>query len=451
MRLLVSCQDSGSLKEVVCNLGVNTSIQDAEQPLHLETNLAQNLSNCIDLFHVINDRTIILARNNGNVELVSCELLDKYTSEEIETARSEAEASKDSSKLLTNFQFTKFDVIDTISKLLDSKKLEPLFEKSKKRTKLTDGFVSLSPLPGQNSTFILATKSGYVHIIQIKKNSKLVKLQSHEIKAPLEFAQLYDGPVKGGKFVFAYGGEENLIKLVEMSSNFKKLEQIWEAKNVPNDRIDLRVPVWPMAVRFLKSNEEATLDKDKLNYQFVAITRWSHLGIYKTQHGRKPLHYIDLLPKREPLTGLSMIGQISDLQNLLSDNINEFSFVTMDTKKDVLKFNEKGRLIGKFGKGEIVGMSNYIQCVNDKYLIQGGADRYLRVFDLKSTKLLVKIYMGSKINYIKMVDDHVIDRAQLPKPVSKKSERKRQMMEETEQDVEELWSKLENRSKRIKK
>lgn len=445
MRLLVSCRDNGMLKELGCNLGTDTSKKDALQPIFVKDSMANGASNFINCWYSLeieHSKTIIV-RNNGSIQLAK---MTYKPMENIETVEN-----------------IEWEIVSELVEpnLLNDSILESIYKKSTKRTKLNDEFITFKPLNENETKFILATKSGLIHIIKLE-NDELTKVVSHKIKAPLDFLQIYDNEnVKENEdeLLFAVGGEENLVKLIKLTDNFEKLEMIWEAKNVKNDRLDMKVPIWPIALKFLdpkptngKSNVE-----NKLNYQFVVITRWSHLGIYQTQHGKKPLQYIDLLPNREPLTSLEFITtnkndeefELTKMGNLRSHDLTNFQFITTDTKKDVMKFNEKGRLLGKFGKSDIVGASNFIQFVDGTdYLLQGGLDKYLRVFDVNTLKTLVKVYIGSKINYIELLDDIELELPEVEdsnekKTKDQKKKRNIAIVEETEEDAESLWESLE--------
>ncbi|CCD25516.1 ribosome biosynthesis protein NSA1 NDAI_0F01980 [Naumovozyma dairenensis CBS 421] len=439
MRLLVSCVDSGSIKEIVCNQGTDTSIQTSIQPFHISTNLSQGSSNAIDQIAQVTTKTLLLARCNGAIELV-------------QTVGKTMNLENDIS-----FETNDYEILDKIEGLTDDSKLAPLYEKSKKRTKLRDGTISLSLVKKYKKivTYISATKSGMVHIIDIENNRKLVLKNTFQLKAPLDFLQLYDfyeveKPQE--KYVFAYGGEENLIKLVEINSNFTEIKQIWEAKNVKNDTLDLRVPVWPIGVKFLRPFEKEGSDfKNQLNYQFLAVTHWSHLGKYRTVHGRKPMEYIDLLPDREPLTSFILSGNdLSRLGNLQSSDFADAKFFISDTKKNVFQFNSTGRLLKKFGKGEITGASSYINVYGNKYLLQGGLDRYVRVFDLQHGNSLSKVYLGGKINFITVLDTDEVVVPVKEDAKSKKAKKRKMLEEETEQDADKLWDQLDTSSKKSK-
>lgn len=453
MRLIVGCAHNGSIKEIVCNAGTDTSVQTAPQPLSVKSHLKEGAQATVCQMYTFDDK-VVMARANGSVQLYKI-TKQAHQKKNVEPVENTNEANTSTPVPEPEFDVSQFEELSSLTNLLDDSRLEKVFQKSTKRTKIYDTFVSLSPVAGSTHDLLLACKSGLIYIISVEKDT-IKQLSKHEVKAPLDFAQVYDN-TKTESVVFAYGGEENLVKLAKLSKDYSELSQIWEAKNVANDRLDMRVPVWPTALRFLnpaKSTDKT--DSNKLNYQFVVVTHWSHLGIYNTQHGRKPQQYIDLLPKREPLAHLTMCGSAEDITpagNLGSDNISNFTFVTADLKKDILRFNSKGRLLNKYGKGDIVGSASFIQAVDGKYLLAGGLDRYCRVYDLESSRRIAKVYVTGKVNCISMLDDNeiVIPRPESQTKQAQKKKKKHQIENETEQDVEELWDHLEGSNKKAKK
>ena len=448
----MSCVDSGAIKEILCNIGTDTSIKTASQPFHVAPHLAKGLKAHVGRIWMISKDEVLLARNSGVVELVKISKHVKKNEALQADPKEENQNEKDLFDVLPKFDISEFEITDSITNLLDDSKLELFSKKSVKRTKLVDEFVTLCPIKKDtlNNTFVAATRSGLLHVIKKENGGKLTKVTSLEVKAPVEFLQLYDlEDADNDRVLFAYGGEENLVKLVEMESDFKSLKQIWEAKNVKNDRLDMRVPVWPMALKFLKPSPNET-DKGKLNYQFSAITRWSHLIKYSTQHGRKPLAQIDLLPKREALSQMEFFdingeNVASSLGNLQSRTFDELNVITTDYKRNVFKFDGNGRMLGKIGKDDITGTSTYINVHDGKYLLQGGLDRYVRVFDVKTNKLLVKTYVGSRINFIIMLDDTEVEIPLSPSAKAAKEKQKRKIAE-LEDDADELWDRLEGKA-----
>lgn len=443
MRLLVASDDSGCIKEIVCNKGTNTSVQTAPQPFYVATHLAQGLANKVEKFVTMGDSLIVMARSGGSVELVKYSLQDQDETENL------AEGSEEKPENKPQFKVMKFEVLSSISNLLDVSRLESLNKISTKRSKLHDEFVTLCKIPDTAEHLFVATKSGLIHIIKIE-DDKLLKINTLSIKAPLEFAQLYDlskGPYQ--KYLFAYGGEENLVKLVELSTDFTQLKQIWEAKNVKNDRLDLKVPIWPMRLIFLEPSTGPKPDNGKIDYQFITITRHSHLRKYQTLHGRKPIQSLDLLPNREPLTQLcaSNTKELTPLGNIKHSQFEHFQFLTTDTRKSLYSFDSQGKMLGKFGPSDVTGYVSFVDAQCERYVVAGGFDRYVRVFDLHKRDLLCKVYTGAKVSFVKLLDEKDVE---LP-DTDKKNKKKRKLTEEEEEeDAEELWGQLEKKKKKKK-
>lgn len=177
MRLLVSCVDSGSIKEVLCNIGTDTSVQSALQPFHVAPHLAEGLKAYVDRMWVISEDEAILARNSGVVELVKISKHLKENEALQVDPKGESKNEKSLSDDLPKFDISEFEITSSVSDLFDDAKLESLSSKSVKRTKLVDGFVTLCPIKkdSSNNTFVAATKSGLLHIIKKRRRQKVNK------------------------------------------------------------------------------------------------------------------------------------------------------------------------------------------------------------------------------------------------------------------------------------
>ncbi|AGO13133.1 AaceriAFL023Cp [[Ashbya] aceris (nom. inval.)] len=428
MRLLIGSDDSGCVKELVANRGTNTSEQSALQPLHLEAHLERGLSGKVNQMLQVSEYECLLARASGDMELVS-----------LSRERRGGEEGK------PEFEVSSLQVTATLQGLLDGEKMEELHKRSQRRAASADRFVALFALPGQPQKYFAATMSGQFHFLELADGGLRLE-KTFAVRGPVEFAQLYDLGEETDKLLFAYGGEENLIKLVEVSRDLEQLEQIWEAKNVKNDRLDLKVPIWPVALRFMRPAASAA--SEGLNYQFLAVTRHSHLQFYQTIHGRKPLKSIELLPNREPTTSLEIVGDVTPLGNVDATSLEGFSIITTDTKKSVLQFEPSGHLLGKFGGSDIKGFPSYIH-VHGKYLLEGGLDRYVRVFELKNRNMLLKVFAGGKVSSMLLLD--VAD-VEMPLTKKEKKRRNKRVLDEEQEREEdnELWAQLDGSSKRRK-
>ncbi|AMD21298.1 HER019Wp [Eremothecium sinecaudum] len=429
MRLLIASEDSGCVKECIANRGTNTAVQTGLQPLHLQSHLAQGLLNHVQKILQVNHAQTLLGRANGNLELVKLEMSERELTEEDQP----------------KFEVGNYEVQASLEGLFDAGKL---CESSKNQTEVVDKFVELYALPGAESTYVAATKSGLLHFFTVH-DGKLCATVTHELKGPVDFVQLYDLSSTMKEHIFAYGGEENQVKIVEVKRDLSHVTQIWACKNVPNDRLDLKVPIWPVALKFFGACEES--NDSKLNLQFLTISRYAHLRFYQTNHGRKPVKSIDLLPKKESLVSLQLVGDLSPLGNAKSSKTDEFSIITTDTKTNVFQFSTSGQLLGKFGSSDITGFSSVAVAHKQRYLLQGGLDRYLRVFRLKDRELLMKVYTGGKIT-----DVILLDEADIKLPSDPKDEKKhaRQMRKKSEMDEleanDDIWLELDSKKKKRK-
>lgn len=432
MRILIASDDSGSLKEVICNKNTDTSVKTALQPFHLEAHLKQGLNNRINKVCMIDQENLLLGRNNGVIELVSRVTICK----EVEQDKS------------PNYDVSEFDVKDFIGGLFDQSSLDELSKKSKKRSPMKDEFVELYQLPGKDHTFMAACKSGSIIFFEADLETlKLKRIGEQKLRAPMEFVTLYDLNIdlEYDSYVFAYAGEENLVKLIQIPSDFGSVDTIWSAKNVAFDRLGLRVPAWDVALRFLQSSEKSV-------FKFMTITKYSHFRQYSTdQEDCRPINSVDLLPNREPLSSLLVLHNRSPLGNSLEQDFEKVEFLTTDIKHDVFHFSAQGRLLRKIGKGDISGYASTIM-IKKNYLLQGGLDRYVRVFDLTSFRLIIKVFSGGKISALELLDDK-----ELKLPLSqeeikkgKKNFKRKLTADEHEVENDDLWEELENTSNKKK-
>ena len=432
MRVLVASDDSGSLKEIVFNKGTNTSVQTALQPFHLDMHLSQGLGNRVDKMWQVGKLGYVVARHSGSLELISGKRVAKAVDESVSP----------------KYDVSEFEVKDIISGLFKQEVLDKLSSKSKKRTKIEDQFVDLYALPNKKNTLLAATKSGQIIVFKVDvKAWKLSVLAKHEVKAPVEFLVLNDLLEDKEKYTLAYGGEENLVKLIEMSSDLKTVSQVWAAKNVPFDKIGLRVPAWDMALRFIASEKEGV-------FQMLTVTKYAQYRKYSTDaEDCRPIQSVDLLPKGEQLAYCKILGKTSALENSVCSNFDDIELLTADSRRDVYQFNGKGRLLRKIGKGDITGFASCVT-VTDKYILQGGLDRYFRVFDLSDYKLLAKIFTGGKISDILLLEEEDLELPLSEKELKQKKKKlaKRKFTEDEEEaENEELWKKLTAKKKKSEK
>lgn len=186
----------------------------------------------------------------------------------------------------------------------------------------------------------------------------------------------------------------------------------------------------------------------------LTVTKYAQYRKYSTDaEDCRPIQSVDLLPKGEQLAYCKILGKTSALENSVCSNFDDIELLTADSRRDVYQFNGKGRLLRKIGKGDITGFASCVT-VTDKYILQGGLDRYFRVFDLSDYKLLAKIFTGGKISDILLLEEEDLELPLSEKELKQKKKKlaKRKFTEDEEEaENEELWKKLTAKKKKSEK
>ncbi|KAH3669495.1 hypothetical protein OGAPHI_001616 [Ogataea philodendri] len=359
MKLLVSAEESGALKEIVCERGTDTSKQQAVQPSSIRTVCQETRDTRVQIF-ILYEKYLIAARKGGLVTIY--DIGDKYT---------------------------------------EIKRLEGLSNSPE------DVFVALFQLHGK---IYACTEEGKVSIVEPESWA----VEHVSIKGPIS-------SFVGDQFrpdVFAYGGKENDLVVIDLATK----KELYKVKNVPNNKLDLREPVWISKIAF------ATEKDDKKDvYKLITVTRYGQVRFYDSAHGRRPVLNFKLSDK--PLITLA--------------KLDDHSIVCSDTHTTTAKFDFKtGKMLGKFQGA--VGSIQAID-VHSGLLATGGLDRYVRCFDLESREVVAKVYLGTQISDVRVVEAEEQEVA-----AESAAEQKQPAVEEEEDaessdddDDDEMWQKLE--------
>jgi ribosome biogenesis protein NSA1 len=149
--------------------------------------------------------------------------------------------------------------------------------------------------PGDsNSPVICYGADGDISVVQLALNGnvgeKAKELSSFGVKGPLSALQaLSDG--------FASGGRENDVSIYDLTTQ----QATWNAKNVPHDKLNLRVPVWISAITSLKP-PAATTSSD---CRFATGTGYRHVRVYDAKTSRQPV--LSFEPSEYPITALAAV------------------------------------------------------------------------------------------------------------------------------------------------
>lgn len=174
----------------------------------------------------------------------------------------------------------------------------------------------------------------------------------------------------------ACGGKENNLKLFDI----EQLEKpVFTAKNVRNDSLDLRQPVWVSALDFIQGEEN----------KIVVGTGYHKIQIYDTRKQRRPVEEMDW--DEYPITAISMTADGNDL--IVGNTTGNMA--SFDLRKKEKKGSFKG-IAGSISSIRCHHSQDFVTCV--------GLDRFLRVYDVKTRQLLQKVYLKSRLSCLLLSD-----------------------------------------------
>lgn len=166
------------------------------------------------------------------------------------------------------------------------------------------------------------------------------------------------------------GGKENDLKIWDLQ---RPEEPIFRAKNLRNDWLDLRVPIWIRDLDFIPGSDKV-----------VTCTSYHQVRIYDpSTPQRRPVQ--EVLFGEDPLTALSVTP---DGRSVVVGNSHGYMGV-IDLRK--------GRLLCAL-KGS-AGSVRSIQCHKSMPVVAScGLDRFMRLHSLNDKNLLHKVYLKSRLN-----------------------------------------------------
>lgn len=213
--------------------------------------------------------------------------------------------------------------------------------------------------------------------------------------------------------LIATGGKENELKIWDLN---KMGEFIFKAKNVRNDYLNMRVPVWITDMEFLKDSK-----------QIVTCTGYHKVRLYDpTTSQRRPV--LDFDWGEHPFTSLSL--RPNEMQIIVGDT--QGGMALMDIRKGAMVHCFKG----------FSGAIRDLKCHETlPYVVSCGLDRFLRVHDIDTKELLHKTYMKSTLNCLLLRDNwsnfnQVIDEEPNEDGLEEK-------IDDCDENVDEIWDQME--------
>ncbi|KAF5925997.1 hypothetical protein HPG69_016033 [Diceros bicornis minor] len=214
--------------------------------------------------------------------------------------------------------------------------------------------------------------------------------------------------------VVATGGKENALKVWDLQGSE---EPVFRAKNVRNDWLDLRVPIWDQDIQFLPASQKLVTCTGYHQVRVYDPASPQRRPVLEATYGEYPLTAMTLTPGGNSVIVGNTHGQLAEIDL------------------------RQGRLVGCL-KG-LAGSVRGLQCHPSKPLLAScGLDRVLRVHRIRNPRGLEhKVYLKSQLNCLLLSGrDNWEDEPQEPQEPNKVPP------EDTETD--ELWASLEAAAKR---
>jgi len=172
----------------------------------------------------------------------------------------------------------------------------------------------------------------------------------------------------------AVGGKNHDLRVWDLEA----LSIVYRAKNVPNDHLDITVPVWITGTCWCSPNNIAT------------STAYNQIRFYDVRE-KRPVRDICLdKTKHDANHHINCIVSVDENTVIVADAYGQISIVDV---------GKTGRLIAHF-KGPKGSVRSLAIHEDKRTLCTGGLDRYVRVFDIPSHKQIGRCYVKQKVNAV---------------------------------------------------
>ena len=184
-------------------------------------------------------------------------------------------------------------------------------------------------------------------------------------------------------------------------------KQIWAAKNVSQDNLHLRVPVWITCMSFQNPVRDS-FDGD--SSVFYTGTAYRHVRMYDMKAGQQPTASLEIGPD----------FRVSAIQPAKGGDSDRLLYVA-DTSGSLTQWDLRTQRRVHTLKGAAGSIREMTLSEDGQQLACVGLDRFLRVYDTSSNKLTSSIYLKNRLNTCVFVAGHV---AAPPKEVAVKAAKK---------------------------
>ncbi|KAJ2993716.1 WD repeat-containing protein 74 [Globomyces sp. JEL0801] len=178
---------------------------------------------------------------------------------------------------------------------------------------------------------------------------------------------------------------DDKVLLKDLDGNvLKMIKPIWKAKNVRNDKLDMRVNVWITDLQWLNPD----------NYEELLVaTGYHHIRTYNTKLQKRPLTSFTF--GEYPIKCIAFLKNDSQSEFLISDTVGNLTSID----------STSGQVVGKY-KGIAGAVSGVYACQNSSHVISIGLDRHLRVYEGSAKRrLLQQTYLKQRLSALLVDED----------------------------------------------
>ncbi|ORY87659.1 hypothetical protein BCR37DRAFT_390192 [Protomyces lactucae-debilis] len=269
----------------------------------------------------------------------------------------------------------------------------------------------------------LCTTAGRLWAFDLSSKAQTVPRFNYSLPAPI--GAFCAHPRLPG--LFAFGGKENDLQVWKTDAQeghaWTSMKPFWKAKNVKNDHLDLRVPVWISGIAFLPSQAESPKA-----LKLVTSTMYGQLRVYTTDKARRPVHQV------EP-------GEYA-IQAML--HVTEDEVIVRDTHANVMHVSLANTTSHAKVLGTYKGFSSSVSSVDtaDGWVVAGSLNGYVRVYDLQKHTCQATVYLDDSRKVVQVL---FLDHLEV-----------QEVKEEEDEEEEDVWDGIEEveseqRRKRVKR
>ncbi|XP_023300254.2 WD repeat-containing protein 74 [Lucilia cuprina] len=166
-------------------------------------------------------------------------------------------------------------------------------------------------------------------------------------------------------------GRQNNLKVLDMAAEGK---QVFSSKNLPNDYLQLEVPVWDSDVGFIDSP-----------HVLATCSRYGYVRVYDTRKQRRP---VQLYATEDQMSFTALTARGNYI----------YTGTTMGAMK-AFDIRRMKNFVHTY-KGFTGGLSDVYLDVSGKHLVTACLDRYVRVHHADTCVLLYQCYVKSKASRV---------------------------------------------------